>query len=202
MAALALGVCSPLLLRAAWEGRAELTSADVAREAGRVDLEIVHLGRAARWRVPWAGHDETALARLLALGEAGAREDATSQTALMAHREARSALLATRGWGLADDEAMHAANRAIATAMAAQEQAFGSDLSGRGEAEVHHLALLGRAETGAAPWAPLAGLAVLAAVIGLRAGLPARGGVRRPALLGGLTLALTLAAIAWWLFPV
>ncbi len=143
--ALAIGVAGPLLLRAAWEGRAELLAADEAAAAGRVDLEIVHLGRAARWRVPIAGHDEAAIARLLAIGAATEGREASWQTALAAYREARAALLVTRVGAVGDGEALGLANRRIAALMAAQEAAFGTDLSGRGAAEAYHLALLERA---------------------------------------------------------
>ncbi|HEY0137997.1 MAG TPA: hypothetical protein VGB85_28120, partial [Nannocystis sp.] len=63
-----LGVAAPLLGRVAWEGQAELRAAQAAAERGRVDLEIVHLGRAARWRSPVSGHDDAALERLMAVG--------------------------------------------------------------------------------------------------------------------------------------
>lgn len=142
MVAAAVGVAGLLGLRVAWEGRAELMAADQAAAAGRVDLEIVHLGRAARWRVPIAGSDEAAIERLLAIGAASEGEAATVSTALVAYREARSALWATRIGSAADGAALGLANRRIAALMAAQERAFGTDLSGRGAQEAYHLALL------------------------------------------------------------
>ena len=72
----------PLLVRVAWEGRAELIAADEAAAAGRVDLEIVHLGRAARWRAPFAASDDAAIGRLLALGAVYEADEATLTTAL------------------------------------------------------------------------------------------------------------------------
>lgn len=193
-----LGVLGPLLGRAAWEGRGALALADRAAAEGRVDREIMQLGRAARWRVPLAGHDEAALERLLTIAaraeQAGA---ASSQTALAAYREARGALLATRAWGIVDVARLEDANRGIARLMAAQERAFGTDLSGAGDPEAHHLALLRRAGETGPPWPALAAvLAALAGALALRGG-PARGRAR--ALWGGLALAAGLAV--WLLRP-
>ena len=194
-----LGVAAPLLGRVAWEGQAELRAAEAAAERGRIDLEIVHLGRAARWRSPVAGHDEAAIDRLMSVArEAVERGD--SQTALLAHREVRGALLATRGWSSLDAELYDAVNREIAAAMAAQEQVFGTDLSGRGEAAAYHLALLEQARPVESPWAVIASLAIVAAVIGLVIGVTDRGVARR-ALVVSTLAALVLAAIAWALRP-
>lgn len=192
-----LGVAAPLLMRAAWEGRAELREADAAAGRGRVDLEIVHLGRAARWRVPLASHDEAALARLLAIADtASALGDAGSQTALMAWREARAALLATRSWGPADAATLAAVNREIAATMAAQERMFGTDLSGRAEAEAFHLALLAAAPRGADRRSGMLVLAIVAAALGLIVGVPGAGRVRGVALAVCWTIALVLATLA------
>lgn len=196
------GVAGPLLARAAWEGQAELVRADAAAAAGRVDLEVVHLGRAARWRTPLVSHDETAVARLMAIA-AAAEEDVEgrgSQVALSAYREVRSALLATRAWGLAEPATYAAANRRIAAMMAAQERLFETDLSGVGAAEEHHMQLLERSGERRAPWSPL--LALLAAVCGAAAlgcGVPEDGPLRRRPLLAFAALALVLGLLAWLL---
>jgi hypothetical protein len=190
-----LGVAAPLLGRVAWEGQAELREADAAGERGRVDLEIVHLGRAARWRSPVSGHDEAALDRLMSIAWE-ARERGDSQTALLAHREVRGALLATRGWSSLDEGLYHAVNGEIAAAMAAQERVFGTDLSGSGEAEAYHLALLEQARPVASPWAVVASLAIVTAVLGLVIGVTDRGVARRALVVLG-ALALVLAAVAW-----
>jgi hypothetical protein len=137
-----VAVVTPMLVRIAWEGRAELVAADEAAAAGRVDLEIVHLGRAVRWRVPIGGSDEAAIGRLLAIGAANQGDEASVSTALAAYRELRSALWATRAGDVADAQALGLANRRIAGLMAAQEREFGSDLSGVGRQEAYHLALL------------------------------------------------------------
>lgn len=163
-----IGVATPLLLRVAWEGRAELALADAAASEGRGDLEIVHLGRAARWRAPLLAHDDEALARLIGVAEAAeASGDAGSQTALTAYREVRGALLATRAWGLADADVYAHANARIAALMAAQERAFGTDLSGTGDAEAYHRTLLEQAPTDDAAWPSLLWLALFIAIAGL-----------------------------------
>ena len=197
-----IGVAAPLLLRVAWEGRAELEMADAAAERGRVDLEIVHLGRAARWRAPFFGHDEDALARLMAVaGTAKMLGDAGSQTALMAHREVRAALLATRGLGPVDPSLLDAVNHEIAGAMAEQELLFGTDLSGRGEREAHHFALLEAARVGDPRWLLFAALAIVAAALGLVIGVPTSGRARRGVVIAVVALALLFAATAWALRP-
>ena len=195
LALLGSAVALPLLLRAAWEGRAERAAAAAAGEDGRVDLEIVHLGRAARWRVPVAGHDEAALARLMALADG----EVAPQTALMALREARAALRATWAWRANDEAAYEAVNRKIAALMAAQERVFGTDLSGRGDAEGYHRGLLAAARPGRAAWAPMLGAALVVAAIGLGVGAPQEGGVKWRVLGVAGALALMLAVSAWWL---
>lgn len=195
-----LAVAAPLLVRAAWEGRAELRAADEAAANGRVDLEVVHLGRAARWRVPIAGHDEAALARLMAIGAAAEADPAGHgpQTALAAYREVRSALLATRGLAVADAGTYAAANRRIAGLMAGQEALFETDLSGTGAAEEHHMQLLERSGETAPPWAALMGvLAVIAGAAALARGVPQDGPVRRGSLAGLGALALVFGCLAW-----
>jgi hypothetical protein len=162
-----IGVATPLLLRVAWEGRAELAAADVAAAEGRIDLEIVHLGRAARWRAPLVGHDDEALARLMRVGADAEAEEGGTQTALSAYREARGALLATRAWGLADPALYEQANARIAALMAAQEQVFGTDLSRTGASEAYHRELLAQAPTGDPAWPSLLWLALLAGLAAL-----------------------------------
>lgn len=171
--------------RVAVEGRAELELADRAAEAGDLDEEILHLGRAARWRLPLARHDERALERLMALGEAKEAEGADSrQEALAAYREARRAILATRSLRLADPGTFHEANRRIARLMAEQEREYGTDVGGTGDPEAWHLARLEEVpgpdpvRGGLASLAFL-GWAVTAAGFSLR-GLEARGRLRLP----------------------
>ena len=191
----------PLLARVAWEGGAELERADVAREREDADAEIEHLGRAARWRAPVLSHDERALDRLEALGEAAeATGEDERHVALAAYREIRRALLATRAFGVAHPERLDRANAAIARLMAAQERAFGTDVSGRQEdPETFHRSLLDR-DRGPVPWrANLAALSFVGWVVAsggfVLRGLDGEGRLRpRPALRwGGASVLLLLA---------
>lgn len=190
-----------VVARVAVEGRAELQLAERAAEAGEVDEEIIHLGRAARWRLPIARHDDRALERLMALGKAKEAEGAESrQEALAAYREARRAILATRSLRLADPDTFHEANRRIARLMAEQEREYGTDVGGTGDPEAWHLHKL---EEVPGPDPVLGGLAslaflgwaVTAAGFALR-GLEARGRLRLPqAAWWGLANLLLL--VAW-----
>lgn len=197
-AVVVLGVSGPLLGRAAWEGRGALAQAERAAAEGRVDGEIMQLGRAARWRVPIARHDEVALARLMTIAaEAERAGEASSQTALTAYREARGALLASRAWGVADPALLDAANHGIARLMAAQEQVFGTDLSGAGSPEAYHLALLRRAGEQGPPWPALTGvLTALTSALALRGG-PKEGRAR----VIWAALAVLGALVTWALGP-
>jgi len=200
---LLFGVSIPLAARVAWEGKAEIDAADQARAEQMLAQEIEHLGRAARWRLPIASHDEIALERLLEIGaEQEALGDDGVQLALAAYREVRRALLATRSWGIPHRDLFHEANRHIAALMAVQERAFGTDLSGRGEQEAYHLELLERVPGPDPVRANLAALAFLGWIVAsggfvLRA-LDAHGRLRpRPALRwGGASL---LLLVAWML---
>jgi len=140
---LAAGVLLPVVGRAIWEGRRELALADEAAEVDDFDAEVEHLGRAARWRLPLARHDERAVDRLMALGaEAEATGEAGAQRALAAYREVRGALLGTRGFWVPQAERFHQANERVATLMAAQEERFGTDVGGMADPYSHHLGLL------------------------------------------------------------
>jgi hypothetical protein len=155
-AALALGflalVGTPLLARVAFEGRAELQAAERAKGDGDVELEILHLGRAARWRAPILGHDEDARQRLHQIGEdAFAEGEDGERTALQAFRELRSALLATRTFDVPDPELLEQANARIADLMAAQEVRFGRDPIEEPDARAWHLQRLA-APPGPVPW--------------------------------------------------
>ena len=123
----------PVLGRVAFEGRAEILAADRAHASGSTVDEIVHLGRAARWRMPLARHDDDAIARLMALADS-AETSGERELALSAYREARSAIVGTRGLRLPHQQQFHAANEAIARLMAEQERDFGR-LRGDGDVE-------------------------------------------------------------------
>lgn len=199
LALIAAGVLAPLSIRATWEGRAELEAAEAAAAETRHDDEIIHLGRAARWRVPIASHDERALERLMTVGAEHEQRGAEGRLdALAAYREARRAILATRTLGIPEPDVFHAANQRIAALMAAQERELGLDLSGEGRQEDYHLALL---EQVPGP-DPLRGAGVALAFVGwlvasagfvLRA-LDAQGRLRRRAAVrwGGASLLLLI----------
>lgn len=197
----ALAVLAPLFGRAAWEGRAEMEAAQAAAAQGDLEGQMRHLGRAARWRLPLARHDEEAIAALLALGEQlEARGPEARETALVAYREARRALISTRAWGVPQPEALQRANERIAALMAAQELEFSSDLSTTGEQEAWHRAKLFELP-GPTPWrANLAALAFVAWV-GVTVGfilfaIDAHGRLRpRPAVRWGILVLLLL--VAW-----
>ncbi len=200
---LAAAVLAPFAIRAAWEGRAELAAAELAAAEERRDDEIVHLGRAARWRLPLASHDEVALERLMVRGHEHEQRGVEGRLdALAAYREARRAILATRGFGLPEADRFHAANERIAALMAEQERDLGMDLSGKEDQEAYHLALLEQVPGPDPTRSGLAALAFLSWVIAsagfiLRA-LDAQGRLRpRPALRwGGASLLLLVAWVA------
>jgi hypothetical protein len=106
--AIVLMILGPLAVRAGIEGRAELRAAE---QASTLEQAIVHLGRAARWRLPIADHDEQARERLEQIAEEA--EQAGDARALVAWRELRGALLGTRTWGVVDPEQLERANRGI-----------------------------------------------------------------------------------------
>jgi hypothetical protein len=115
---------APLLLRTLVDGRAELVRAEAAAEAGDVDAEIRHLGRAARFHLPLASHDELALDRLQELARS-AESAGEIVTALAAWRELRSALISTRTIDVRRPERLHEANAAIVELMVAEARASG-----------------------------------------------------------------------------
>ncbi|HLT36090.1 MAG TPA: hypothetical protein VK034_07385 [Enhygromyxa sp.] len=111
-----VSLLAPLCGRTLVDGRAELARAEAAAEAGDHDAAIRHLGRAARFRLPLANHDELALSRLRELALDAEAGDRTS-TALAAWRELRSALIGTRVLDVADPELLAEANAAIVDLM-------------------------------------------------------------------------------------
>lgn len=194
-------VLVPIAARVVVEGRAELAAADEARAREDLDAELEHLGRALRWRMPGSGHDEAALERLWALGEAQEARGAEGRdAALAAYRELREGLLATRAWGIPHRERWEAANERIAVLMAAQERDNGTDVSGTGDPEGFHRALLSKTPGPEPIRGNLAAVAFagwVACTAGLLLqGLGPRGRLRaRPALRWGLGAVLCL--VAW-----
>jgi hypothetical protein len=124
LAGIVVLLLAPLVVRTAVDGRLELGRADAAAQAGDLEAEIRHLGRAARFRLPLAQHDDRALARLRELALAAeAAEDFPS--ALAAWRELRSALIGTRVIDVAEPERLAEANAAIVELMVGEARASG-----------------------------------------------------------------------------
>ncbi len=201
-------VLVPLCGRVAFEGHAELERADEAASAGDVDGEILHLGRAARWRAPVLAHDETARDRLMVIGrEAEAEGVDRDHVALAAYREVRRALLATRTFSVSDPDQLQEANAAIARLMAAQEERFGTDVGGGGDPEAWHLERLSEMP-GPVPWrasvAALAFVLWLGATVGfVTRGLDAAGRLRpKAAVRWGVASLVLLLTWAWMLASV
>lgn len=119
---------APLLVRTFVDGRAELARAEAAAAAGDVDAEILHLGRAARFTLPLAQHDELALDRLQELARS-AESAGEIATALAAWRELRSALIGTRTLDVREPERLTAANAAIVELMVTEAQATGRPIA-------------------------------------------------------------------------
>lgn len=124
--ALILLIIGPLIVRAAIEGAAELRAAE---QASTTEQAIVHLGRAARWRLPIADHDERARERLEQIADEAELAD-DDALALVAWRELRSALLGTRTGSIADPEQLERANLGIVRAMVAIAKAAGESEQG------------------------------------------------------------------------
>lgn len=139
----ALALLAPIVGRSISEGRRELQYADDAAAHGDIDLEVMHLGRAARWRVPGTLHRATALARLSSMArEYEVLGDTGLEPALAARREIRRALISTRVVEVSHPELLADANRAIARLMARQEQLYGLEVGHPAARVHHHLALL------------------------------------------------------------
>jgi hypothetical protein len=194
-------VLLPVAARVVVEGRAELAAADEAHATGALDAEIEHLGRALRWRMPGFDHDEAALERLWAIGQAQQARGADGRdAALAAYRELREGLLGTRVWGIPHRVRWEAANERIAVLMAEAEQDLGTDASASGDRAAFHRALLSKAPGPDPLRGNLAALA-FAGWVACTAGLLLRGlepGGRlrpRPALRWGLGAVACL--LAW-----
>ena len=155
---LALVVVGSLVVRAWVDGRAQLRQADAFAASGDLDGEIRLLGRAARWRLPLAEHDEEARERLRGIAERES-EAGHVDTALIAWRELRSAILATRTIGVVDPEQLAQANAAIVELMVADAESKGETPdSARWAAEPRGRANLARTQ--------LVGCSVLRRVVG------------------------------------
>ena len=180
-------------LRVGIDGRNELTQAEAQLADEHFDFAIIHYGRAARWRLPIATHDERALEGLEELARAGV-EGGDSTQSLLAYREIRRSLLATRTpWGVSDPDLLERANAQIASLMA------GADDPEREDRLAIQLAEPKDAPNSGTWLASLMFVAWLGALYGFFSqGLDERARLRgRPARLWGLAVMFTL--LGWML---
>lgn len=186
---------APLCVRTAVDGRSELARADEAAQVGDHDAEIRHLGRAARFRLPLARHDERALSRLRELALEAEGADAIDP-ALAAWREIRSALLGTRAITVSDPELLAEANAAIVELMVREARAAGRPSARERWAEELEQDLAPR---GRSLFAALCFAVWMVACVGFFArGVDAQGRlIPRPARRWGSVLVLSL--VAWLL---
>lgn len=195
-------IAIPTYGRVSWELAAERERATAAEGVGD---RIIHLGRAARWKLPLASGDEAALDELMALGRehaASAEKDVEARlVALASLREARAAILARRGpiqWA-AERERLHELDVEIADLMALEELRWYGPEHAKDAA--WHLERLAVASSRTRPFAVFAALSFLVSVAGLVAfllvGLDDRGRLRRP--WGFVWLAITIGGTAAWL---
>lgn len=173
---------------------------------GKAEQAVVYFGRAARMYAPGNPYAAQALGALLELGQ-GAEGKGDRPLALQAYREARSAVLSTRGLYTPNQGALARANERLAELMAAAE---GSDPQlSREPIEARrawHARALARDEMPKVGWTLLAllGVALLigGAVRMIWTGVTPQGEVRwRPALRwGGVSLlGFALMALGLWL---
>jgi hypothetical protein len=112
-------VLGVLVTRAVWEGRGALADGDAALARGDTRTAIEHWSRAARWYAPLAPHVEQAYERLEQVAtQAEAAGD--PETAVVAWRAVRSAVLATRAIYTPHAERRTRADARIAALMATQ----------------------------------------------------------------------------------
>jgi hypothetical protein len=150
-----------LAVRVVWSSRRELGAA----EAAVGDARITRLGLAARLYAPGNPYSRRALDELAAVGRAGGPD------ALVAWREVRSAILATRSFYTPERPLLDEANQHIAELMAAGEPAERGPLA---ERRAWHAARLAEDDAPALGWTLLA-LVGLGGWIGAAVGLFRRG---------------------------
>jgi hypothetical protein len=154
VAGLFLALCvTPVVGRVAMEGRAELDRAREAESLGDEDAQIIHLGRAARWRLPGIGVQGAAIDELLVLaGTYEAAADEQTPKALACLREVRRSLLSTRHVRVPAPETLEEVNGRIATLMARQEYQLGMSTGTEEESRRWHLARLRALPAPSRPW--------------------------------------------------
>jgi len=144
---------APVAGRVALEGRSELALADEAAGTGDEEGEIIHLGRAARWRLPGLHYHQTAIDRLMDLAaEFEASENDETSSALSCLREVRRALLSTRHVWVPSPKTLEEVNVRIASLMARQEDQLGMKNGTKEEARQWHLERLRESPAPSRPW--------------------------------------------------
>ena len=197
--AIAATLVVPVVVQVAVQARSELVAADDAAARGDETAEVIHLGRALRWRLPLSSFDERAIDRLLAIGEAAEDDpaDVAHARALAAYREIRSALLGSRALDVPHDDVLADVDARIARLMAAQAHELG--VIAADEARQHQR--LREASESRRTGTVIAALALVlwvgATMSFLARGVDARGRLIRPT--GTRTGLLALAALVLWL---
>ncbi|HWB77883.1 MAG TPA: hypothetical protein VG755_23105, partial [Nannocystaceae bacterium] len=125
--AIAATLLVPIVVQVAVQAHSEIVAADDAAAADDENAEVIHLGRALRWRLPLSSHDEHAIDRLLAIGERAEADpaDVAHARALAAYREIRSALLGSRALDVPHADVLADVDARIARLMAAQSHVLG-----------------------------------------------------------------------------
>jgi hypothetical protein len=197
--AIAATLVVPVIVQVAVQARSELVAADEAAANGDESAEVIHLGRALRWRMPLSPVDEHAIDRLLAIGEAAENDpaDFAHVRALAAYREIRSALLGSRALDVPHADVVADVDARIARLMAAQSRELGVVAAD----EARQLERLREVPETSRTGPVLAAFALAAWVVAtltfLSRGLDARGRIVRPT--GTRTGLLALAALVLWL---
>jgi hypothetical protein len=201
-AALALIALGLVTLRVLWSSHGEWREAERCLAENDASMAVDHFGRAARLYAPGSPWVERSLGRLeeMALGAEAHKDDSL---ALMAWRELRSSVLATRSFYTPHPAALERANHHIARLTARNEPpavAPGAKLEVR---ERWHAARLGQDDAPSVLWAVLALLGLMgwigAAIGFLLRGIDEEARLRKDAAIGwalGIVAGLGLFLIA------
>ena len=152
VAGLCLGV---VVTRAVWEGRAALSEAGDALDAGDPHEAVALYRRAARWYVPLAPHVGRAYDQLEAIAQQ-AEHSGDTQLALAAWRGVRSSIKATRSFFTPHEHRLDRANKRIAALMAEVEGPDADPGKSQQQREQWHYDLLDRDEAPSVFWSIVA----------------------------------------------
>ncbi|MFH2010166.1 MAG: hypothetical protein ABI333_26445 [bacterium] len=180
--------------------RRAVKATDPARRTRASQDAIVHYRRAARWYAPGNGYGTRALDGLTRLGKLAERQG-DRQTALMAHRAIRRAILGARSFYTPHADRLARANRHIARLTARQQGGETAGAEQLARAEAWHLKRLQASTAPSVAWSILALLGFLGWVAGAllfiyRAITPEDRLVGRQALIWG---GVILAGLLLWL---